>query len=67
MASIGYNQQVTTMEVRPQPDWRLRQSEEALDEEGEVGEEQRQRLMVRRRKRVRQVREQARKGDTTGL
>ena len=32
MALIGYNPQVTMMEVQPQPDWRLRQSEEARDE-----------------------------------
>ena len=55
MALIRYRRQVTRMEVRPQPDWRLQQSEEQRDEEGQVGDEQRERLMARRRKRVRQV------------
>ena len=66
MALIMYNPQVTTMEVRPQPDWRLRQSEEAGEEEGQVGDEQRERLMARRWKKERQVSEQGRKGATTG-
>ena len=55
MALIRYNWQVTMMEARPQPDWRLRQMGETGDEEGQVGDEQRERLMARRRKRVRQV------------
>ena len=66
MAFIRYNPQVTTMEVRPQPDWRLKQSEEATDEEKQVGNEQRERLMACRRKGVRQVREHGRNRATTG-
>ena len=54
MALIRYNM----MEVRRQPEWRLRQSEGARDQEEQEGEEQRERLMARRRKRVRQVSEQ---------
>ena len=55
MALIRYNQQITEMEVRPQPDWQQRQLEGAPEvEEGEV-EEQRERLMARRRKRNRQI------------
>ena len=55
MQLIRYNPQVSTMEVRPQPDWRLRQSEDAGDAAGQAGDEQRKCLMARRRKRVRQV------------
>ena len=55
MAFIRYNPQVTMMEVRPQPHWRLRQSEGARDEEEQEGDEQRERLMARRQKRVRHV------------
>ena len=55
MKLIRYNPQVTMMEVRPQPDWRLRQSDEVGDEEEQAGEEQRNRLVARRRKRVPQV------------
>ena len=55
MAFIRYNTQVNMMEVRPQPDWRLRQSEGARNEEEQEGEEQMDCLMARRRKRVRQI------------
>ena len=55
MALIRYNPQVTMMQMRPQPDWQLRKSEGARDEEEQEGDEQRERLMARRRKRVRQV------------
>ena len=36
MTLIRYNQ-VTTIDVQPQRDWRLRLSEEAGDDEGEAG------------------------------
>ena len=52
MTLITYNPQVTVIEVRPQPDWRLRQSGGARDEEEQEGNEQRERLMAGRRKRV---------------
>ena len=55
MALIRYKLHVTMMEVRPQPDWRLRQSDETRDDEEQVGDEQRERLMACRRKTVRQV------------
>ena len=55
MALVRYNAQVTMMEVRPQPDWRLWQSEGARDEEEQEGHEQRERLMARSRKGVRQI------------
>ena len=55
MALIRYNPQITEMEVRPQPDWWLRQSERARDEEEQEGHEQRERLMARRCKRIRQI------------
>ena len=55
MALIRYNPQVTMMQVRPQPDWRLQQSEGTRDEEKQEGNEQRERLMARRRKRVRHI------------
>ena len=55
MTLIRCNPQVTTMDVRRQPDRRLTQSQEAGDEARRVGDEQRERLMDRRRKRVWQV------------
>ena len=55
MALIRYNPQITEVEVRPNPDWRLRQSEGTRNEEEQWGGEQRERLMVRRRKRSRQI------------
>ena len=55
MALIRYNPQVNMMEVRPQPGWRLRQSEGTRDEEEQEGDEQRERLMARRRKGVWQI------------
>ena len=55
MALIRYNPQVTMMQVRAKPDWRLPQSEGARDEEEQEGDEHRERLMARRRKRVRQI------------
>ena len=55
MTLIKDNPEVATMDVRPKPEWRPRQSEGAGDEAGQAGDEQRERLIVRRRKRVRQV------------
>ena len=55
MALIRYNPQITKMEVQTQPDWRQRQSEGAREVEEREGEEQRERLMARRRKRIRQI------------
>ena len=55
MALIRYHPQVTMMEVRPQPDGLLRQWDGAQDEEEQEGIEQRERLMARRRKKVRQI------------
>ena len=50
MALIRYSPQITEMEVRPQPDWRVQQSEEEHE-----GDDQRKRLTARRRKRNRQI------------
>ena len=55
IALIRYSLQVTTMEVQLKPDWRLRQTEDAGEEAGQAVDEQRERLMARRRKRMRQV------------
>ena len=55
MTLIRYNPQVTTMDVRPQPDWRVRRSEEAGEEAGQAGNERKESLMARRRKTVRQT------------
>ena len=55
MALITYNPQITEMEVRKQPDWRPRRSEGETEVEEREGEEQRERLMAHRRKRIRQI------------
>ena len=55
MALIRYHPQITEMEVRPQPDWRLRQWEGTRDEDGQEGDEPRERLMARRPKIFRQI------------
>ena len=55
MALIRYNPKITEMEVRKQPDWRPRRSERATEVEEREGEEQRERLMARRRGRIRQI------------
>ena len=52
MALIRYNTRVTEMEVRKQPDWRPRRSEVETEVEEREGEEQRERLMARRRRRI---------------
>ena len=55
MALIRYSSHVNTMEVRPQPDWRLRQTESAEEEAGEAVDEQMKCLMAHRSKRIQQV------------
>ena len=55
MAMIRYNPQITEMEVRKQPNWRPRRSEGEEEVEEREGEEQRERLMACRRKRIRQI------------
>ena len=55
MALIKYSPQIKEMEVRTQPDWRQRRSQGERDVEEREGEEQRERLMPRRRKRIRQI------------
>ena len=55
MALIRYNQKITEMEVRKQPDWRPRWSEGETQVKEREGEEQRERLMARRRRRIRQI------------
>ena len=55
MALIRYNPQIAEMEVRKQPDWRPRRSEGETEVEETEGEEQRERLMARRRRRIRQI------------
>ena len=54
-ALIRDNPQITEMEVRTQPDGRQKRSEGERDVEEREGEEQRERLMARRRKRIRQI------------
>ena len=55
MSLIRYNPKIMEMEVRKQPDWRPRRSEGETEVEEREGEEQRERLMARRRKRIRQI------------
>ena len=55
MTLIRYSPKNTEMEVRKQPDWRPRRSEGEKEVEEREGEEQRERLMARRRKRIRQI------------
>ena len=55
MALIRYNPKKTEMEVRKQPDWRPRRSGGETGVEDRGGEEQRKRLMARRRRRIRQI------------
>ena len=55
MALIRYNPKITEMEVRKQPDWRQRRSGGETEVDGRGGEEQRERLMARRLRRIRQV------------
>ena len=55
MALIWYNPKITEMEVRRRPDWRPRRSGGETGMEDREGDEQRYRLMARRRKRIRQI------------
>ena len=55
MALIRYNPEITEKEVPTQPDWRQRRSEGERDVEEQEGEEQRERLMARRWKGIRQI------------
>ena len=55
MALIRYNPKITEMEVRRRPDWRPRRSGGETGMEDTEGEEQRDRLMARRRRRIRQI------------
>ena len=55
MALIRYNPKVTEMEVRRRPDWRPRRSGGETRMEDRDGEEQRDCLMARRRRRIRQI------------
>ena len=55
MALIRYKPQVEEMEVRKQPDWRPRRSEGEREVEEREGEEQKERLMAHRRKRIWQI------------
>ena len=55
MAMIRYNPQITEMEVQTQPDWRQRRSEGEREVEEPQGEEHGERLMARRRKRIRHI------------
>ena len=55
MALIRYNPRITEMEVQKQPDWRPRRSEGGMEVEEREGKEQRERLMVRRRRRIQQI------------
>ena len=55
MGLMGHSPQSTLMDVRPQSDWRLRPPKDAGDEAGQAVDEQKERSMACRRKRVRQV------------
>ena len=55
MALIRYNLKITEMEVRRRPDWRPRRSGGGTGMEDREGEEPRDRLMARRRRRIRQI------------
>ena len=59
MALIRYNPRITEMEVQKQPDWQQRGSGGETGVEDRGGEKQRERLMARRRRRIRQIRGQA--------
>ena len=52
---IRYNPKLTEMEARSRPDWRQRRSGGETGMEDREGDEQRERLMARRRKRIPQI------------
>ena len=55
MALIRYNPQITEMEVRRRPDWRPRRSGGETGMGDRERDEQRDRMMARRRRRIRQI------------
>ena len=55
MALIRYNRKITETEVQRRPDWRPRRSGGETGMEDREGDEQRDRLVARRRKRIRQI------------
>ena len=55
MALIRYHPRITETEVRKQPSWQPRRSGRETEVEERGGEEQRERLMARRRRRIRQI------------
>ena len=55
IALIRYNPRITEMEVQKQPDCRPRGWEGETEVEQKEGEEQRERLMARRRRRIRHI------------
>ena len=55
MAVIRYSLQITEMELQTQPDWRHRRFKGERDVEEQVEEEQKERLMARRRKGIWQI------------
>ena len=55
MALIRYNPKITEMEVRRRPDWRPRRSGGETGMQDREGEEQRDRVMARRRRRIWQI------------
>ena len=55
MALIRYNPKITETQVRRRPDWRPRRSGGETGMEDREAEERRDRLMARRRRRVRQA------------
>ena len=55
MLLIRYHPQITEMELQKQPDWPPRRSEGEKEVEEREGEEQRERLMARRRKGIQQI------------
>ena len=55
MALIRYNRKITEVEVRRQPGWRPRRSGGETGMEDREEDEQRERLMARRRKTIRQI------------
>ena len=55
MALIRYNPKITEMEVRRRPNWRPRRSGGETGMEDREGDELRDRLMERSRKRIRQI------------
>ena len=55
MALIRYNRRIREMKVRRRPDWQPRRSGGVTGMEDREGEEQRDRLMARRRREIWQI------------